>query len=187
MYARAMNRASLLGFLCAGIVLGACRPKKEPSFEESFATFVKKYGLQAPDATSATVPLPEEGILVIFDRDALEVDTPRGVASLANLPLSADSGIGDIVMGFDRTRAATEGADAKYKRAPKEPYIVPLANVIGEKLEKGVPKRMIVAGTGAPPPQLYKEVVATFVGLGVTEGYRIVRAKDGKIAAERLP
>src|SRR5262249_52755653 len=152
-----------------------------------FAASIKKYGLQTPDATSATVPLPAEGIVVIFYRDRLALDTPRGVASFANLPLSADSGVGDVVLAFDPTRAATEGADAKYKRTPKEPFIGPLANLIGSKLDRGAPKRMIVAGTDTPPPQLYKEVVATFGGLGVTESYRIVRAKDGKIAAERLP
>ena len=45
---------------------------------------------------------------------------------------------------------------------------------------------MVIVSAGMPPAQLAKEIVATFASVGVTENYRIVRTKDGKLAAERL-
>jgi len=169
------------------VVDGACRPKKEAPFEESFATSLHKYGLPVPDASGATVPIPKDGIVVIFYRNHLNLDTAPRIASYADLPLPADSGLGDVVLSFDPTRAAMAGADAKSERSPGDSLIVPLANAISSDLERGVAKRMIVVSLGPPPRQLFDDVVATFASMGVTEGFRIVRGRDGRVVAERLP
>ena len=90
-----------------------------------------------------------------------------------------------VAFAFDPARAATEGADVKYKRSANDPLIVPLRNTLSVQADRS-PKRMLMVSASPPPAQLSKEIIATFADAGVTEAYRIVRGKDGKIAAERL-
>ena len=88
---------------------------------------------------------------------------------------------------FDAARAATEGADAKYKRTQADPFIVPLANIASEYAARGAKKATIAASEPAPPQQIYKEIRLTLAAVGVTEHHRLVRSSDGKVVAERLP
>ena len=181
-----MSRLSFAILLCCCVAL-SCRPKKELSYDAKIAASVTKAGLQVPTATGPTVPIPEAGVFVFFFRDHLALESPTGFAYHSDPAMAlVDAGVGVIVLPID-ARAATDGADAKYRRNPKDPYIVPLANAITSHFVDGAPKRVILASGGQPPPQLSKDVAATFTELGVTESYRLVRTKDGKIAAERTP
>lgn len=67
----------------------------------------------------------------------------------------------------------------------EEKMAASLTNALSVQAERS-PKRMLMVSAGPPPAQLSKEIIATFADAGVTEAYRIVRGKDGKIAAERL-
>jgi hypothetical protein len=82
--------------------------------------------------------------------------------------------------------AGTDGAETKFKRTAGDPYVVPLANVASVWVEKGGKKATIVASE-PPPAKLYTEIRSTLAAVGVTEHYRLVRASDGTIAAEKLP
>jgi hypothetical protein len=179
-----MNRALLVFVVCACVVIAGC-PKKETSFEENVAKSFEQAGIQPPLAGGATVRMPENGIVVFIHHDQLALDTLKGMAAFATLGSVKYSP--SVVIQLDPARAATDGADVKYKRDAKDPMIVPLRNALSVELDRGAPKRMIIASNVAPPPRLLEEVKATFADSGVTEAYRLVRAKDGKIAAERLP
>ena len=155
-----MRRAILPLLAIAFIGLTACRPK-EPSFEEKVAANLTKDGLVIPDATGATVPFPHEGLLVLFYWDRVALESPAA--------FTVASG-GMAIFNFDPARAATEGADPKYKAKSTDSVILPLRNAAFSFLEHGTPKRMLIASAAPPPAQLYKEVLATLADEGVTEG-----------------
>jgi hypothetical protein len=173
-----MNRVLLTLVVFACLSLTACRPK-EPSFEDKVAASLAKAGLAAPNATGPTVPLPRDGFLLLFYPDRFAVVSPTAFTVTPG---------GDVLFSVDPARAGAEGADPKYKRrrTPDDPVIAPLANYILDSLSKGTPKRIIVASAGPPPAQLYKEVIATFEEQGITDRFRIIRGKEGRLAAEPL-
>ena len=162
----------------------ACRPKKELSYEEQLDIAVPKFGFRPPAATGPTVPVPNSGVFVLFYRDQLALDTAKGLAFHSNPLLRAEAGVGMAVLPL---APGIDGADAKYKRKAGDPYIVPLGNLVTTELDRGEARRAMILGVDpAPPPRLWKEVQATLTQVGVTELYRVVRTKDGKLAAERI-
>ena len=152
--------------------------KKAPSFDEQLAVALQKNGITLPAASSATVPAPQEGIMVLIHREWVDAESVPGFATSSS-PYR--------IFSVDPARAATEGVDAKYKRTPAEHYIVPLASVATMSTTGGAKKATLAASEAAPPQRLYAEIRSTLAAIGVTEQYRLVRSSDGKVVAERLP
>ena len=163
------------------LLLVGCR-RKERTFEEKVGEGLSKVGVAVPAATKAPVAIPHDGVLVFVFPDRIALDSISSVVKFVDngLPVSPDP-----VVLFDPTRAATTGVDDKFKRAPGDPLIVPLANALSSYDAKDRAIASIVA-SGQLPEQLFKEVRATLAAGGCKELYRLVRTTDGKLSAEAL-
>lgn len=175
-----MTRAALaLIPLC--LLLAACPGKR--THDQYVAEGLTKMGVAVPAAGTGGEPVPKDGVLVFILPDQLAVDSMRGFVSPieAKLPVNPAP---NIVARLD-ARAATEGVSDKYKRKPGDPYIVPLANALSTYSPEDSVRASIVS-SGQAPDQVVKEVRATLAASGFKELYRLVRAADGKLVAEKL-
>lgn len=163
--------------LVAFVALLADCKKQEPSVDAQLAAGLTKNGITIPAAKGATTPLPEISMMVFVLRDAVAADSPPAFALVAS-PVR--------LFPFDPARAATEGADPKYRKVPGDPLIVPVANAATEYVAKGT-HTVTIAASEPVPAALYDELRASLAAAGMGEQYRLVRASDGKIGAERLP
>lgn len=121
--------------------------------------------------------IPELSMMVFVLRDAVGADSPPAFA-LGATPVR--------LFAFDPARAATAGADAKYRKAPGDPLIVSVLNVASEYVAKGT-HTVTIAASEPVPAVLYDQLRTSLYAAGMGEQYRLVRGRDGKLAAERLP
>ena len=163
--------------LAAFVALLADCKKPEPSADEQLTAGLTKNGIAIPTTKSATIPISDLSMMVFVLHDAVAADSPSAFARIGS-PLR--------LLTFDPARAATDGADTKYRKAPGDPHIAAVMNAASEYIAKGT-HTVTIAASEPIPTELYNELRTSLYDVGMGEQYRLVRGTDGKIAAERLP